>query len=89
MVRVYFEVPFDAAIRGQLDFKDSVYRDQHLGESVNSGLDYWNGLLDWTSGLTIEPKFMMILYVKGTRSMVQVTRCYWSGTWRFNFVHVG
>ena len=26
-------------------------------ESVNSGLDYWNGLLDWTSGLTFDLKF--------------------------------
>ena len=23
-----------------------------LRESVNSGLDYWTGLLDWTTGLT-------------------------------------
>ena len=27
------------------------------GESVNSGLDYWNGLLDWTTGLTFDLKF--------------------------------
>ena len=26
-------------------------------ESVNSGLDYWNGLLDWTTGLTFDLKF--------------------------------
>ena len=26
-------------------------------ESVNSGLDYWNGLLDWTTGLTLDLKF--------------------------------
>ena len=25
---------------------------QAKGESVNSGLDYWTGLLDWTTGLT-------------------------------------
>ena len=23
-------------------------------ESVNCGLDYWNGLLDWTTGLTFD-----------------------------------
>ena len=28
-----------------------------LWESVNSGLDYWNGLLDWTTGLTFDLKF--------------------------------
>ena len=27
---------------------------QASGESVNSGLDYWNGLLDWTTGLTFD-----------------------------------
>jgi hypothetical protein len=26
-------------------------------ESVNSGLDYWNGLLDWTTGLTFDLEF--------------------------------
>ena len=31
---------------------DTVFR-----ESVNSGLDYWNGLLDWTIGLTFDLKF--------------------------------
>ena len=30
-----------------------------IGESVNSGLDYWNGLLDWTTGLTFDLKFTM------------------------------
>ena len=25
-------------------------------ESVNCGLDYWNGLLDWTTGLTFDLK---------------------------------
>ena len=38
-------------------------------ESVNSGLDYWNGLLDWTTGLTFDIKFKGILYVKGRKSI--------------------
>ena len=29
-------------------------------ESVNSGLDYWNGVLDWTTGLTFNLKFSNI-----------------------------
>ena len=39
------------------------------GESVNSGLDSWNGILDWATGLTFDLKFEGILYVKGTRSI--------------------
>ena len=31
--------------------------DTSLRESVNSGLDYWNGLLDWTIGLTFDLTF--------------------------------
>jgi hypothetical protein len=33
-----------------------VYLDD-IGDSVNSGLDYWNGLLDWTTGLTFDLEF--------------------------------
>ena len=32
--------------------------DCFVGESVNSGLDYWTGLLDWTSGLTFDLEFI-------------------------------
>ena len=28
------------------------------GECVNSGLDYWTGLLDWTTGLIFDLKFI-------------------------------
>ena len=34
-----------------------VFSVNFLWESVNSGLDYWNGLLDWTTGLTFDLKF--------------------------------
>ena len=30
-----------------------------VGESVNSGLDYWNGLPDWNTGLTSDLKFSL------------------------------
>ena len=42
-------------------------------ESVNSGLDYWNGLLDWTTGLTFDLKIaqritfcMQSRYIQGS-----------------------
>ena len=57
-----------------------------LGESVNSGLDYWNGLLDWTTGLTFDIKFKGILYVKGRRSIATSHRMLLVGTWGISFV---
>ena len=38
-----------------------------MQESVNSGLDYWNGLVDWTTGLTFDLKFSHEMDVKGVR----------------------
>ena len=31
-------------------------------ESVNSGLDYWNGLLDWTTRPTFDLRFSIDYY---------------------------
>ena len=32
------------------------YQVKDIRECINSGLDYWTGLLDWTTGLTFDPK---------------------------------
>ena len=55
-------------------------------ESVNSGLDYCNGLLDWTTGLTFDIKFKQILYVKGRKSIATSHRMLLVGTWGISFV---
>ena len=36
----------------------TVIHDYIIRESVNSRLDYWTGLLDWTTGLIFDLKFI-------------------------------
>ena len=34
-----------------------------LGVGINSGMDYWNGTLDWTTGLNYFPFWDKFLYI--------------------------
>ena len=41
------------------DFMWEIVHRKSYRECVNSGLDYWTGLLDWTTGLIFDLKFIL------------------------------
>ena len=45
-------------------------------ESVNSGLDYWNGLLDWTTGLTFDLNIMGFCRITISYMIIGASRSY-------------